>query len=991
MPVTFHTLEDVSTAPEGVKKLVANLQRPLCGKQKLESLPSMTPLALAQLQRVQDQASDIGPAADTFDTISSVANLVLTTSATIEQLSRGGNGLEARSMVPHWYTLLRTIARASHPDVQITGYTPFIYPRGFGGEGIAEMLMSFAADKVMVGLNLEPEHSEHSDIDVTSSACAEDLCPLVEDHESISESGVDEGSYMDDDEEAMAYEEDDYSEDSYDEARDHPMFSAECGPLFDIRVPDEAELFFGLDAIDEHEPPEETWLDLPHWSHILAGRHSGSVVLFPVLCVAPETEIVPLMASAAYQRHAWGVDLPIVGLEISASSCSARVYISWVDPLSDVQHMPTVHIMHPMPDAATRTSDVLTLPGSFDLADPQSALALAHFVFSLDYQFEILQKELPLQRLRRFTWRSDDDATLWTGNIEEWRAHIDESDESRRSSGASESRIGTSKTQHDNDAQTTSTAEGSDAAQTDKKPPSSACSAFALRSLSNNIQDDKPSMMNWMLYRFVFTLTRTPGWNVIPDGCPPELLQNLQFYDNFTCLRWPKEWTGLDRVPQVDSCLAPLRAQLFDEYQAKLHEPSAELIPELEAPLASILATRLSLLLKNADSAYTKAARQSHALEIECRHDFDSLFMEFFVDDPNRPTSPEVFLECRLRLAQNTLLEHFRDQAAATDDVHSPQQLTKRLEAWLVLNQSIAREIRGRRLILHAARAEDKEVLRQQCLQAESGATDLSNQWAQLEQDDNFRDIVEEHSTMEPTSGICDAALVTTIPIPLNTATSDTQKAHQIALEQSQFLNLSPDQSQEEKPSDEPKQSRGGPKPDSNLLYIHPLGVPSGDYPPYHGPKVPSVKPHGASDDGPSLHILLPQLLIEYKRASQHERKALNQARIMNIDNYPVFGFAAHGQVGVLVMGWMSSNGAVYLLERNARRFDISQPIQAFHLATIVLRLKARETELRELFKKRAQAYLKDLSNGRFKPWAAEKPAKTEESPLTTIVESTEH
>ena len=78
-------------------------------------------------------------------------------------------------------------------------------------------------------------------------------------------------------------------------------------------------------------------------------------------------------------------------------------------------------------------------------------------------------------------------------------------------------------------------------------------------------------------------------------------------------------------------------------------------------------------------------------------------------------------------------------------------------------------------------------------------------------------------------------------------------------------------------------------------------------------------------------------------------------------------------------------------MERNARRFDISQPIQAFHLATIVLRLKARETELKELFKKRAQAFLKDLSNGKFKPWAAEKSANTEESPLTTIVESTEH
>lgn len=79
----------------------------------------------------------------------------------------------------------------------------------------------------------------------------------------------------------------------------------------------------------------------------------------------------------------------------------------------------------------------------------------------------------------------------------------------------------------------------------------------------------------------------------------------------------------------------------------------------------------------------------------------------------------------------------------------------------------------------------------------------------------------------------------------------------------------------------------------------------------------------------------------------------------------------------------------MYLLERNTRRFDITQPIQAFHLATIVMRLKARETELRETFEARAKAYVKDLSNGEFKPWAAEKLKPT--NALATVVESAEH
>ena len=78
-------------------------------------------------------------------------------------------------------------------------------------------------------------------------------------------------------------------------------------------------------------------------------------------------------------------------------------------------------------------------------------------------------------------------------------------------------------------------------------------------------------------------------------------------------------------------------------------------------------------------------------------------------------------------------------------------------------------------------------------------------------------------------------------------------------------------------------------------------------------------------------------------------------------------------------------------MERNTRKFDISQPIQAFHLATIVLRLKAREAVLRKIFEERAKDYVKDLSNGKFKPWAAEKKAAPQASSLTTIVEAAEH
>lgn len=49
-------------------------------------------------------------------------------------------------------------------------------------------------------------------------------------------------------------------------------------------------------------------------------------------------------------------------------------------------------------------------------------------------------------------------------------------------------------------------------------------------------------------------------------------------------------------------------------------------------------------------------------------------------------------------------------------------------------------------------------------------------------------------------------------------------------------------------------------------------------------------------------------------------------------------------------------------MERNIRKFDISQPIQAFHFASIVLRLKARDRELRDIFARQAKTTSKSYT-----------------------------
>ena len=107
-----------------------------------------------------------------------------------------------------------------------------------------------------------------------------------------------------------------------------PLTHSPYGPTID-----EATLLSGRPDRAEAGLSYEEQLDLPPDAHILVGgRDSWSSVLFPVFCVAEDDdEIVPLIASAAYQRCAWGTDLPSVGFTISRYGSRLLTYIAWVE------------------------------------------------------------------------------------------------------------------------------------------------------------------------------------------------------------------------------------------------------------------------------------------------------------------------------------------------------------------------------------------------------------------------------------------------------------------------------------------------------------------------------------------------------------------------------------------------------------------------------------------------------------------------------------
>ncbi|KAI0798184.1 hypothetical protein C8Q75DRAFT_38575 [Abortiporus biennis] len=195
-------------------------------------------------------------------------------------------------------------------------------------------------------------------------------------------------------------------------------------------------------------------------------------------------------------------------------------------------------------------------------------------------------------------------------------------------------------------------------------------------------------------------------------------------------------------------------------------------------------------------------------------------------------------------------------------------------------------------------------------------------------------------SQPEPVKDVCDALLASVIQIPV----ADYKQCSE-AYNKSKLAKLdlhTPRRSSQASPS-----------------YQHPFSPHSCDY----SRKIPrsSSLPPSSSwvATGSSIVVFLPALLVEYKKTDDHEVKAINQARMyliaaiaylaaIGITEYPVFVIATHGSIAGLIMGWRSSNGATYIMERNIRKFDIKGPLQAFHLAIIIMRLKSRGDELKQ-------------------------------------------
>ncbi|KAF9481600.1 hypothetical protein BDN70DRAFT_919689 [Pholiota conissans] len=198
----------------------------------------------------------------------------------------------------------------------------------------------------------------------------------------------------------------DLKEDTRFEGRATILVSSYIPPKYSLITPLGNSDSYGCPSESESgdAPPEACLLpfDGPFDGHIIPGSGQRVDCVLPILCVANQDNIRPLVISTAYQRYAWGISMPVVGISIENDKFVATLVIGWIcdGERTESPDLPTVHI------ASSISSEINSSLGVFDLSDPVSALQFSHFILSLRHQFSDIVVNTNPQR-KEFCWRCD--------------------------------------------------------------------------------------------------------------------------------------------------------------------------------------------------------------------------------------------------------------------------------------------------------------------------------------------------------------------------------------------------------------------------------------------------------------------------------------------------------------------------------------------------------------------------------------------------------
>ncbi|OAX38629.1 hypothetical protein K503DRAFT_717925 [Rhizopogon vinicolor AM-OR11-026] len=503
------------------------------------------------------------------------------------------------------------------------------------------------------------------------------------------------------------------------------------------------------------------------------------------------------------------------------------------------------------------------------------------------------------------------------------------------------------------------------------------------------------NISSWLFERNAFTVGRIPIPLDSPLAEESGVSEMITIYDAVTAFTWSDVVRPTLSKFNIDSSVLGVRDELFEKYGE--NEPSTTAITMPSEDIAFI-STRLSALLHAVQGARDceGIAALHGANEAERRHEWDALLLQFFRPVPGQR---DILLERQLNFARNLVVRDnsFPQRATSLAEYYEKFCSAQRFSEYL---------------------PSDDIALRKQAIAAVEHASQLTTDTMSRASEKFLEDIVD-HSRMEPVTGTSDAVLV----IQCSGATTAMLKyIHESKDPQVEFLKTfilvhgkpdkqdvtltpptnerlqaswasslaSASEHQKKQEAEVPLQASSSHVSErqqkkerkallQNMYLVHPdrgqiTKIPSEKIP------VPDSSEQDSEENAllnaSGQDLLLPVLLAEYKKKDQSTiAKAMNQMRTylvsalrflaaLDITEQPVFGLVVNGRLGAVAMAWQK-NEKIYIMERNVRHYDISDPLQAFQFVSVLLRLARHGLVLRDRLEQMEDAvYKRFLESG---------------------------
>ncbi|KAJ7894714.1 hypothetical protein B0H14DRAFT_3426745 [Mycena olivaceomarginata] len=459
-----------------------------------------------------------------------------------------------------------------------------------------------------------------------------------------------------------------------------------------------------------------------------------------------------------------------------------------------------------------------------------------------------------------------------------------------------------------------------------------------------------------------------------------EINKGRERYKVMLEFQWKGAWDK-DSFPRVDAALQDKRSELLNQAQEIL---SKRKVPPLSEIHAVILEKRpTALLWASAGSQTAHSCRPVRVNEAVDRHPWDTMGLVYYVND-KEVISPFVLLEETVWFSKNDLADKTDDDASF--DAHIRSQINTN---FAVCTQALAQ---GR--LEYMDNAKRRNEITSLLVAANTQSTkDMASYEKALDRPSKLAQKVKQRSRQEPPSGICDAVMFAHIKMSQNVDEMSFIKPH----------NVEPTIS-------EPEAGTAPPPPPPTQLPLH---NPSGSSAAKRGKadsnkKTASSSVLRANEIKRALHNPFDVAVEEcdvavpsdpmldgsdsenYKKFEVDFARALNQGRMylislvsyyagMGIENRDFFCTVTNGMEGVVLMAWRSSETRrVYLLDRNPYKFTLTRPIEAFHYATVLLRLRDDRDELVQLVEEKLQGTNREALLESMTKWSKKLQAERE-------------